>query len=164
MGSGKSTIGKTLAKKRNIPFIDLDQYIEKQQNTSVRQLFEEKGELSFRKIERQVLTHLLESKKPKVIALGGGTPCYFDNMEKIIDSPHASIYLNTAIPTIVERLSKEKTTRPLIAHLDSHEDLLEFVAKHLFERNTYYRMANYQVAIQSQPIDDVIAEIEQLLS
>lgn len=164
MGSGKSTIGKTLAKKQNIPFIDLDQYIEKQENTSVRQLFEEKGELSFRKIERQVLTHLLESKKPKVIALGGGTPCYFDNMEKIINSPHSSIYLNAAIPLLVERLSKEKFTRPLIAHLASHEEILEFVAKHLFERNPYYRKANYQVAIQSQPTDEVVEEIVRLLS
>ena len=163
MGSGKSTIGKTLANKRNIPFIDLDQYIEKQENTSIKQIFEQKGELSFRKIERQVLMLLLKSEKPKIIALGGGTPCYFDNMEKIINSPHSSIYLNTATSMLVERLSKEKTTRPLIAHLASQEQLLEFVAKHLFERDPYYRKANYQLAIQSQSVDEVVAEIEKLL-
>ena len=84
MGCGKSTVGKTLARIKNIPFIDLDQYIEDQQNMSVRELFKAEGELKFRKLEQKALLELIEANTPAVIALGGGTPCYFDNMEKII--------------------------------------------------------------------------------
>ena len=79
--------GKILAKTKNIPFIDLDQYIEYQQNMSVRELFKVKGELKFRKLEREALLELIEANTPAVIALGGGTPCYFDNMENHCLSP-----------------------------------------------------------------------------
>ncbi len=132
MGSGKSTIGNTLAVKLKLPFIDLDQQLEKQENMSIQQLFQTRGELYFRKAERKALAHLIDLSSPAVIALGGGTPCYFDNMERLIQSKHYSVYLKAAIPTLAKHLKKEKESRPLISHIDNDQDLNEFIAKASF--------------------------------
>ena len=163
MGCGKSTVGKSLAKTKNIPFIDLDQYIENQQNMSVRELFKAEGELKFRKLERKALLEIIEANTPAVIALGGGTPCYFDNMEKIIASPHASIYLNAAIPLLTSRLKTEKAQRPLIAHLENDEALIEFIGKHLFERNPFYRKAKHLLDIHEETPAELADKINDLL-
>ena len=131
MGSGKSTIGKRLSNKLNIPFIDLDQFIENQENETVKAIFDKKGELYFRKVERQALQHLIALESPAVISLGGGTPCYFDNMKDIVQSKHNSIYLKASIPTLAARLKEEKALRPMIAHLTDDTALTEFIGKHL---------------------------------
>ena len=163
MGCGKSTVGKILARIKNIPFIDLDQYIEKQESRSVGELFSSGGELYFRKIEREALLNLLAASSPAVIALGGGTPCYFDNMEKLNASSHVSVYLNASIPLLSERLKVEKNQRPLIAHLESEEALNEFIGKHLFERNPFYRQAQYQIDIQQESPEELAIKIKDLL-
>ena len=163
MGCGKSTVGKTLARIKNIPFIDLDQYIEKQQNKSVAEIFSTGGELTFRKIEREALLHLIGEKSPAVIALGGGTPCYFDNMDKLIASPHASFYLNASIPLLASRLKAEKAQRPLIAHLENDEALIEFIGKHLFERNAFYRKAKHILDIYEETPAELADRINNLL-
>ena len=163
MGCGKSTVGKTLARIKNIPFIDLDQYIEKQQNKSVAEIFSTGGELTFRKIEREAFLHLIVEKSPAVIALGGGTPCYFDNMDKLIASSHASIYLNASIPLLTSRLKKEKAQRPLIAHLENDEAITEFIGKHLFERNLFYRKAKHIIDIQEETPTELADKINNLL-
>lgn len=163
MGCGKSTVGKFLAKTKNIPFIDLDQYIEDQQNMSVRELFKAVGELKFRKLEREALLELIKANNPAVIALGGGTPCYFDNMEKIMASPHVSIYLNAAIPLLTSRLKTEKAQRPLIAHLENDEALIEFIGKHLFERNPFYRKAKHILDVHEESPAELVDKINNLL-
>ena len=159
MGSGKSTIGKILAENKNLPFIDIDQYIENQCGITVKKIFETKGELYFRKLERSVLLELLQKKPPSIIALGGGTPCYFDNMEKIISSPHEVVYLNVSIPVLAERLKKEKKQRPLIAHLENDDQLTEFVGKHLFERNSFYRKAKLIIDVNQMTSEQLVGAI-----
>lgn len=159
MGCGKSTVGKSLAASKNLTFIDLDQYIENQANKSIGKLFKEEGELAFRKRERNALMNILERNEAAVIALGGGTPCYFDNMEKISSSQHHSFYLNASIPVLVERLKVEKAQRPLIAHLESEEDLTEFIGKHLFERSSYYRKAKHTLDINHKTPQEVVNEL-----
>ena len=159
MGCGKSTVGKSLAASKNLTFIDLDQYIENQANNSIEKLFKEEGELAFRKRERNALMNILERNEAAVIALGGCTPCYFDNMEKISSSQHHSFYLNASIPVLVERLKVEKAQRPLIAHLESEEDLTEFIGKHLFERSSYYRKAKHTLDINHKTPQEVVNEL-----
>ncbi len=161
MGSGKSTIGRQLSDKLGIKFLDLDQLIEKHTYKSILQLFQEQGEIKFRKTERELLLNTLNSESDFVLAVGGGTPVYYDNMKQINDFS-TSIYLRSNPKNLAERLKSEKSERPLIAHL-SDEDLPEFVAKHLFERRNFYEEANYTVDINSKTIDEIVKQIIYLI-
>ena len=144
MASGKSSIGKIVSKLINIDFIDLDDFIEEKYNCSLVEIFKTKGEIFFRKIERLALLELLGSEKPFVISLGGGTPCYYDNMDLLLNKEKVtSFYLKSSLTELVSRLETEKMHRPLISHLKSKEDLTEFIGKHLFERSFYYNKAHY---------------------
>ena len=158
MASGKSTIGKVVAKKLFMNFIDLDDYISEQENMSISEIFKTKGEIYFRKIENQYLKEILSSKKDFILSLGGGTPCYANNMELINNSTATSIYIKASINTIVTRLLGEKSKRPLVASLEN-EQLTEFVAKHLFERRFYYEQASITTNTDNKSIDEIVAEV-----
>jgi shikimate kinase len=162
MASGKSTIGKELAKKLYINFIDLDDYIEDKEKMSISAIFKQKGEIYFRRIEHIYLKEILSSDEKFVLSLGGGTPCYANNIAFINNADAVSFYLKTSIKTLVERLVKEKSRRPLVADLDD-EQITEFVAKHLFERRFYYEQAKFVVHIDNKLITDVVTEIRILL-
>ncbi len=159
MGCGKSTIGKSLAQKLNIPFIDLDQVIENQENESIKAIFGKRGELYFRKLERQVLQDLIAQESPAVISLGGGTPCYFENMNDLAQSKHYSVYLKASIPTLAGRLKDEKALRPMIAHLTDDAALTEFIGKHLFERNAFYQKAKLLYAIDGFTVEEIVTDL-----
>jgi len=163
MASGKSTIGRFLAEKKHIPFIDLDEYIEKKEGKTVSEIFELKGEIYFRKQEHVFLKELLEKEKDFVLSLGGGTPCYAGNMDILLSFKDVkSVYLKTSINTIVDRLRNEKSQRPLVARLNK-EELAEFVAKHLFERSYFYNQATYKLVVDNKSINDAIEELQKLL-
>ena len=162
MASGKSTVGKELASKNNVAFIDLDQEIEKQENLSIAEIFSEKGEIYFRKKETEVLKRLLQEDKNMVLSLGGGTPCYGNNMQLVNESNYNSFYIKLSIPVIVARLTNEKTTRPLVAQIGV-ADLPEFVGKHLFERNTFYRQAKHTITADSLTVAETVTQIEELV-
>jgi shikimate kinase len=157
MGSGKSTVAKLVASHMNLQFIDLDNYIAEQEKMSIPILFESRGEIYFRLRESEYLNDLLHEEKDLVLALGGGTPCYANNMDLIKNSSE-SIYLKASIPTLVERLRREKDQRPLIASFDD-EKLEEFVAKHLFERRNFYDQATYSVSIDGKKVEEIVTEI-----
>lgn len=140
MGSGKSTVGKLLASAIHYSFYDLDALIEKEINSSIADYFRDKGEIAFRKLEHELLQHTLTLPNT-VLSLGGGTPVYYNNMELINNSSY-SVYLQTTIPTLTQRLVKEKSQRPMLQHL-TDENLAEFIAKHLFERRMFYEQANF---------------------
>ncbi len=145
MASGKSFVGAKLAKVLDYLFIDLDEYIEHEEQQSISNIFKNKGELYFRKKERFYLNELLEKNEKLIIATGGGTPCYYDNMTLIRDYDNTntnSVYLRVSLKTIAKRLKSEKSKRPLVAHLESDEELIEFIGKHLFERSQFYNKAN----------------------
>lgn len=162
MASGKSTIGKLLANQKHVEFIDLDTYIEKRENASVKELFQKKGEIYFRKQETFYLQEILDSNKHFVLALGGGTPCYSNNMELIKTSTKNSVYLKATIPTLLSRLQQEKHQRPLVAEI-SEENLTEFIGKHLFERAPFYEQATISVKIDNKEIAEIVQEIEVAL-
>ena len=131
MGCGKSHISKVLSDKISFRLVDLDREISEQEGMSVAEIFRQKGELAFRKLERTTLENLLKSPENIVLSLGGGTPAYFDNMD-LINRHSTSFVLQTSIATLAERLGRQKSKRPLIAAI-ADEDLPEFIAKHLFE-------------------------------
>lgn len=162
MASGKSSIGRLLAKKKNISFIDLDNYIEEKENMTVSEIFKTKGEIYFRKQEHLYLKEVLALKKNIILALGGGTPCYAGNMDVLIAEDIDTIYLKTSIATIVERLANEKSQRPLVARL-KEENLQEFIAKHLFERSHFYNQAKYKLTVDAKKVTEIVTELALLL-
>ena len=160
MGSGKTTIGKDLAKALGYEFIDLDLFIESKYELTVREIFAKYGELGFRKREREALHEVLHNTNI-VLSVGGGTPVYYDNID-YINSHSESFYLRVQLPQLVKRLETRKESRPLIAHLEG--DLLtEFIAKHLFERNPFYQKAKYTISVSNQKPVEVLTEIMDLI-
>ncbi len=163
MGSGKSTIGRMLANQLKMSFLDLDAYIEEMEGSTISQLFASKGEVYFRKKEAFYLEEVLSTKTALVLALGGGTPCFGNNMNLVHQYTDQSFYLHTPVSVLTTRLAKEKTQRPLIAHLPCNAALIEFVGKHLFERDNFYRKANHVVQTPGQSAESVVQEITSKL-
>ncbi|GAA0727149.1 shikimate kinase [Aquimarina litoralis] len=164
MGCGKSSIAKALAGKLKMNSIDLDDYIEDQENKTITQIFADQGEIYFRKRENKYLKQLLETHTNHIISLGGGTPCFAGNMDLLKDNNHnKSVYLKTSLEELVDRLFLEKEKRPLIAHITLKEDLKDFIRKHLFERSFYYNQAAYIVSTDEKTVEEIALEIESTL-
>ena len=139
MASGKSTFGKELAKDKGLPFLDLDESIEAREGRSISEIFATEGEAYFRERERKILHEICNETAEFVLAAGGGTPCFFDNM-KYMNGQGKTIFLNTDIDIIVSRLLKAKFRRPLISKLNGN-DVYKYVEKHLQERMPFYMQA-----------------------
>jgi len=159
MGCGKSTIARFLAKSKSLTLIDLDYYIEEKEHLPIKEIFSTKGEIYFRLQESIYLKEILETKDNYVLSLGGGTPCYANNMNAILKSKIPSIYLRANIPTLVNRLEKEKSSRPLIADL-TDEKLIEYIGKHLFERAPFYEQSNFKINVNGKSVLEISSEIE----
>lgn len=160
MGSGKSHVSKVLSDKLQLKLIDLDHQISLKNKMTIPQIFEKKGEIYFRKQERELLEEILATEDQLILSVGGGTPAYYNNIE-IINHNTESIFLRTSVKTLTERLLKQKQKRPLIANI-ADEDLPEFIAKHLFERNFYYLKAKYTIDTDLKEVGEIVAEIEAL--
>jgi len=160
MASGKSTLGKAISEAWGLKSLDLDQLIAEQEGESISEIIFNKGELYFRKKERALLEILLEGDN-FVLACGGGTPCYYDNM-RLINTKAVSFYLKQTIPTLYDRLQIDRQERPLLAHLKD-EDLKEYVAKHLFERSRYYEEAIFTLDSKQIGARSYLDEMNKLL-
>ena len=159
MGSGKSVIGKKLAKILMYNYIDLDNYIELKEGTSIKNIFETKGEIYFRKIENRYLKELTKIKNT-VVSLGGGTPCYGNNINLMLESENSlSIYLKATIPTLSDRLFEEKSKRPLIAHLKTKNELNEFIGKHIFERASFYEQSLITIKTDGLTVNEIVDKL-----
>lgn len=163
MGCGKSRVGIPLAQSIDIPHVDLDSYIEEQEKMNIKNIFDVEGELYFRKKERQYLEQLLTQKEPIVLSLGGGTPCYYDSMDYILNSNAVSFYLKASLVTLVDRLFTERHKRPLISHLQTKENLLEYIGKHLFERLPFYGKASHIVSVDNATPREIALSIRHLV-
>lgn len=163
MASGKSSISKLLGKELELPVLDLDDYIETKEEKSIREIFETKGEIYFRTKEHHYLKEILEAKEAIILSLGGGTPCYANNMNLIHEYTTHTFYLQTSIPEIINRVKDEKAKRPLISAI-ADEDLPEFIGKHLFERNAFYQQATHNIRTDKKSVEKIVAEIEVLLN
>ena len=162
MGSGKTSVGKVLAENLNLPFIDLDAYIENAEQKTITEIFATEGQIRFRKKEHEHLNVLLNESQSVVLATGGGAPCYSGNMQTIIEATKNVFYLRISISELVKRLAPEKALRPLIARL-SEEEMPEFFGKHLFERSGYYAQASHTIGCDGKSVKEISAEIERLL-
>jgi len=158
MGCGKSKIGRELADLLNFMFVDLDEHIAENQERSIKQIFEEEGEDGFREIERDELAKL-SGLFNTVIATGGGTPCFHDNLEWM-NATGASIYLKTPPEILATRLAPEKEHRPLISHL-SDQELPDFIHKKILERSAFYEQAEiiYNQKNNNSPTAQDLAEL-----
>lgn len=151
MGSGKTTMGKLLAKTKNINFIDLDQYIENKYCTTIARIFQIEGEESFRLKERQCLHEILEIENV-VISTGGGTPCFFDNMERM-NKCGTTIYLQLTPLQLANRLRSSKhNLRPLLNNM-STDQRLGYITETLQNREKYYLQAAYVVTGTDQEME-----------
>lgn len=155
MGSGKSTIGKLLAAHLRLPFVDLDRAIEQQEQLSIADLFKVKGEDYFRSCEAKVLRTLLTDTPAFVLATGGGTPCFFDNM-KLLNEQSSTFYLNCDATAIHERIPSSVHTRPLFS-----SDIKE-LQQHLSSRIPFYSMARHTISNNSSAADACTAILEKL--
>ena len=161
MGSGKTHISKKLSEKIDYKFVDLDAEIIQKNQKSICEIFIEKGEIFFRKQEKEILEQIFDLNEDIILSLGGGTPAYYNNME-LINLKSSSIFLRANISTLTQRLLAEKESRPLIAKIPE-EDLPEYIAKHLFERNHFYNQAEFIVNTDNKSAEAIIAEIEKLV-
>ena len=157
MGSGKTLVSKELSILNNLKIFDLDTEISKQNNSSIAEIFKKKGEIFFRKTEKEVLEKILSTEKNIILSLGGGTPCYYNNIDSINEKT-ISVFLKTNVKTLAQRLSSEKDKRPLIQNI-SNEDLSEFIAKHLFERNPFYNQAKITINTDNLSAREIAEEI-----
>ena len=157
MGSGKTTVGKKLALQLDLPFVDLDQIIEQKEGMSVAQIFSTKGEIYFRKKERDVLQNFLETTSSAfVLSWGGGTPCYANNHTFLVDNRFRSIYLKASLPVLINRLEQDKEKRPLLQNITN---LKAYIGPHLLERSYYYNFAQYKISTDQKSVEEIVKEI-----
>jgi len=146
MGSGKTTIGRALAKELGVPFYDLDWYIESRMRKKIPQIFEERGEEGFRKIEHNMLREVAEFEDV-VISCGGGTPCFFDNMD-YLNQQGDTVYLKASPEVLYSHLKMGRIERPLIKGKEK-EELLQFIGEQLGKRDEYYNKAKHVLNVDT---------------
>ncbi|MEO0780045.1 MAG: shikimate kinase [Bacteroidota bacterium] len=155
MGAGKSYVGKRLAQALELRFVDLDEWIVTQSGRSIPELFAQRGEAGFRAVERNALHHL-PAQKGLLVACGGGTPCFHDNMEWI-NERGISIFLNASSELLVRRLLPETEQRPLLAG-KGEEELRTFLTTKLAERRPHYEKAQVHYRLETGR-EDVVEEL-----
>ena len=164
MGAGKTTIGKALSKELGIIFYDLDWYIESRMRKTVSQIFAERGEEGFRKIEYNML-HEVAEFEDVIISCGGGTPCFYDNMD-YLNQQGQVVYLKADPEVLYKHLMMAKTERPLIKG-KSHDELLAFIREQLEKREPFYTKARYTLDVSLMDnfdkIKNSVGKIKELL-
>ena len=165
MGAGKTTIGKALAKELNVPFYDLDWYITSRMRKTVAQIFEERGEEGFREIEKNML-HETAEIEDVIISCGGGTPCFFDNID-YMNQQAPVVYLKVEPETLYMHLKMSKKHRPLLRG-KSQEELITFIREQLKQREPFYTKARYTLDVtlmdDYKKIKISVAKIRELLN
>jgi shikimate kinase len=165
MGSGKTTVGKALSKATGMMFYDLDWYIESRMRKSVSQIFAERGEEGFRKIEYNML-HEVAEFEDVIISCGGGTPCFFDNMD-YLNQQGDVVYLKATPETLYKHLLMAKMERPLLKGKSS-EELIAYITEHLKERSQFYEKARHildvNVLDEYDKIQSSVASLRAMLS
>lgn len=141
MGAGKTTLGKAFAREMKVPFIDLDWYIEERFHKTIRELFTERGEDAFRELERNML-HEVGEFEDVIISTGGGTPCFFDNME-YMNEHGQTVFLDVDVDILFRRLRIAKQQRPILQGKNDDE-LRTFIVEALEKRAPFYSQARYR--------------------
>jgi shikimate kinase len=156
MGSGKTTVGPTLASKLGYQFIDQDDLIVEHYSMSIADVFAKFGEAKFRKTEHDVLVDVV-TKDNLVISTGGGAPCFFNNME-FMNRFGITVYLKAEPATLMNRLRALTDSRPLLKG-KTEPELMQFITDKLNEREPYYLKAKLSLPTDSLNADEVIEKI-----
>lgn len=157
MGSGKSYWGRRLSLKLGIPFFDLDEQVTRHAGKTIPEIFASEGEEQFRLLEKEVLYIISESHESFVMACGGGTPCFFNNIE-YMNNAGITVWINPAPQVLFERLVNEKPGRPLIRDL-SDEQLRSFISRKYADRKIYYEQAGVIVEDEPLQLDKMVEKI-----
>lgn len=164
MGAGKTTAGRELAKELGLEFVDLDHFIQGRYQKTVGQIFAEVGENEFRNIERNVLMEVGEFEDV-VISTGGGTPCFFDNIE-YMNQVGTTVYLKASPEALSSRLNLCKEKRPLIKDKDE-EELYKFVVESLLKREPFYSKARIifetEILVTREDVNGYVRQLMKLL-
>lgn len=144
MGSGKTTVGHALSQELGLPFYDLDWYIETRMHRTVKQIFDEKGEEGFRKIEHNLL-HEVAEFEDVIISCGGGTPCFFDNID-YINRQGETVYLKCTTDVLYKHLKMGKTVRPLLLN-KTPDEVKTFIEAQFKQREPFYAKAKHIVDV-----------------
>lgn len=164
MGAGKTTVGMALSKRLGLPFYDLDWYIESRMRKKVADIFAERGEEGFRKIEQNML-HEVAEFEDVIISCGGGTPCFFDNMEYMNEQGDV-IYLKGSPEVLQAHLKMGKGVRPLLMN-KSEEELKDFITEQLAQREEFYLKAKHVIDINTldsfDKINNIVEEIINII-
>ncbi len=150
MGAGKTTLGKAAARRMNVSFIDLDWYIEERFHKTVGELFAERGETGFRELERNML-HEVADFEDVIISTGGGTPCFFDNMD-FMNRMGSTVFLDVDPDVLFRRLKIAKQQRPILQG-KKDEELKAFILQALEKRMVYYKQARY--CLNADELEDI---------
>ena len=165
MGSGKTTVGRALAKEIGLPFYDLDWYIESRMRKKISQIFAERGEEGFRKIECNML-HEVAEFEDVVISCGGGTPCFFDNIDYLNQQAQV-VYLRCEPEVLHKHLLMGKGDRPLLKG-KTPDELIEYIRQQLELREPYYTKARYTLDVSlmdnTEKIKITIEKLKELLN
>jgi shikimate kinase len=157
MGSGKTYWGKKLSEKLQLPFFDSDEQIVNSEGKSVNDIFEQNGEEYFRLKEKGILHIITESHSSFVMACGGGSPCYFNNID-YMNKSGTTVWLNTPLPILFQRLIHEKNERPLVKKL-TDDQLRSFITKKFADRKIYYEQAEVMIDDEEISLDHFIEKI-----
>ena len=165
MGAGKTTVGKALAKELGVMFYDLDWYIESRMRKTVKQIFDEMGEEGFRHIEHNMLHEVAEFENV-VVSCGGGTPCFYDNMD-YMNQAGETIYLKASPETLHAHLKMGKGVRPLLLN-KTPEEVDVFIREQLKQREPFYEKAKHIIDVNVMDnfdkINNMVQQIRDLLN
>ena len=165
MGAGKTTIGKALAQDLGITFYDLDWYISSRMRKTIAEIFEERGEDGFRQIERNMLHEVAEFENV-IISCGGGTPCFFDNID-YMNQQAPVVYLKAEPEVLYKHLAMSKNDRPLLRG-KSQEELITFIREQLERREPFYTKATYSLDVSLMDdyskIKESVSQVRKLLN
>lgn len=156
MGAGKSKLGRSLANNIGVDFIDLDDEIARIHNQSISKIFEEKGESGFREIEKEVLKDWIK-RDNYLMACGGGTPCYKNNMD-LMNASGSTVYLDVPSEVLLSRLSNSKVNRPLIQGMTKSE-LEIYIDNKINERKPYYLKSKIWINPIETSLDTIVTSL-----
>lgn len=157
MGAGKTYWGRLVSEKLHIPFFDLDEQIVSHEGKPITEIFAEHGEEYMRLLEKDILHIITESHENFVMACGGGTPCFYNNID-YMNKSGTTIWLNSSIDVLYHRLVKEKQQRPLLKHL-SNEQLKGFIIKKFSDRKIFYEQADIILEEDPLKIESLVEKI-----
>jgi shikimate kinase len=157
MGSGKSHWGRLLSEKLNIPFFDLDEQVVLKEGKAIPEIFGDQGEEHFRLLEKEMLHIITGRYDTFVMACGGGTPCYFNNIE-FMHQAGTTVWINAPLDTLFHRLVSEKEKRPLIKDL-TDDQLKNYIQKKFADRKIYYEQADVTVDEEPVQLEKLIEKI-----